>query len=231
LGIARQLGVGLGDEIVFDVQGIPITTEVRSLREVDWRRMQPNFFVVFAPGVLDDAPASHIVVARVESSQRSGELQRAIVEAFPNVSAIDLTLVLQTLDKIFDRIATAVNFMASFTVVTGILVLVAAVLTGRYQRIRESVLLRSLGASRRQVFQVLLAEYLFLGVLSALVGTLLALGGAWLLTHTVFKVGFTGAPVAVLMALTAVPLLTTVVGLLTSRGILNLPPLEVLRAD
>jgi putative ABC transport system permease protein len=230
-GIARQLDVKLGDEIVFDVQGISIPTEVRSLRQVDWRRMQPNFFVVFPPGVLDEAPASHILVARAESGQRSGELQRAIVEAFPNVSAIDLTLVLQTLDNIFDRIATAVHFMASFTVVTGLLVLVAAVLTGRYQRIRESVLLRSLGASRRQVFQVLLAEYLFLGLLSALVGTLLALGGAWLLTHAIFKVSFTPAYAAVLIALVAVPALTTVVGLLTSRGILNLPPLEVLRAD
>jgi putative ABC transport system permease protein len=230
-GIARQLDVRLGDEIVFDVQGIPITNEVRSLRAVEWRRMQPNFFVVFPPGVLDDAPASHILVARAESSQRSGEFQRALVEAFPNVSAIDLTLVLQTLDAIFDRIATAVHFMASFTVVTGILVLIAAVLTGRYQRIRESVLLRSLGASRRQVFQVLLAEYMFLGLLSALVGTLLAVGGAWLLTRTVFQVGFVPAHLAILTALISVPVLTIVIGLLTSRGILNLPPLEVLRAD
>jgi putative ABC transport system permease protein len=230
-GIARQLGVHLGDEIVFDVQGVPIPAEVHSLRQVEWRRMQPNFFVVFPPGVLDDAPASHIVVARVESSERSGDFQRALVETFPNVSAIDLTLVLQTLDAIFSRIATAVRFMASFTVVTGILVLIAAVLTGRYQRIRESVLLRSLGASRRQVFAVLLAEYMFLGLLSALVGALLAVGGAWLLTRTVFHISFVPAYLAILAALISVPVLTILIGLLTSRGILNLPPLEVLRAD
>jgi putative ABC transport system permease protein len=230
-GIARQLDVGLGDEIVFDVQGIPIATRVRSLREVDWRRMQPNFFVVFPPGVLNEAPASHILIAHVVSGQRSGELQRAIVEAFPNVSAIDLTLVLQTLDAIFSRIAVAVRFMASFTVVTGMLVLVGAVLTGRYQRIRESVLLRSLGASRAQVFQVLLAEYLFLGLLSACVGAALAVGGAWVLTRTVFHIPFTAAYQPTVAALVCVPLFTAIVGLLTSRGVLNQPPLEVLRAD
>ena len=230
-GIARQLDVGLGDEIVFDVQGIPIATRVRSLREVDWRRMQPNFFVVFPPGILNEAPASHILIAHVVSGQRSGELQRAIVEAFPNVSAIDLTLVLQTLDAIFSRIAIAVRFMASFTVVTGMLVLVGAVLTGRYQRIRESVLLRSLGASRAQVFQVLLAEYLFLGLLSACVGAALAVGGAWLLTRTVFHIPFAAAYQPTAAALVCVPLFTAIVGLLTSRGVLNQPPLEVLRAD
>jgi putative ABC transport system permease protein len=230
-GIARQLGVGIGDEIVFDVQGIPIATKVRSLREVDWRRMQPNFFVVFPPGVLDEAPTSHILISYVPTAQQSGELQRAVVEAFPNVSAIDLRLVLQTLDAIFRRIALAVRFMASFTVVTGILVLIAAVLTGRYQRMRESVLLRSLGASRAQVFKVLLAEYLFLGLLSACVGAALAMGAATLLTRTVFHVQFTTAYAGVIAALIAVPVFTAVVGLLTSRGILSQPPLEVLRAE
>jgi len=231
-GIARDLGVTLGDEITFDVQGIPVKTRVRSLREVEWRRVQPNFYVLFPPGVLEDAPATHILVSQVQSSEQSGELQRAIVEAFPNVSAIDLTLILRTLDGVVRKISFAVQFMASFTILTGILVLIGAVLSGRYQRMRESVLLRSLGASRAQVFQVLLAEYLWLGVLSACVGTMLALGAAWGLSRYVFQLkSFQTGIGALLVTIVAIPALTAIVGLLSSRGTLRRPPLEVLRAE
>jgi putative ABC transport system permease protein len=231
-GIARDLGVTIGDEIAFDVQGIPVQARVSSLREVEWRRVQPNFYVLFPPGVLEDAPATHIVVSQVQSSEQSGELQRAIVEAFPNVSAIDLTLILRTLDGVVRRISLAVQFMASFTILTGILVLVGAVLSGRYQRMRESVLLRSLGASRAQVFQVLLAEYLWLGVLSACVGTGLAVGAAWGLSRYIFQLkSFQTGTGVLLITVLVLPFLTALVGLLSSRGIVNRPPLAVLRGE
>src|SRR6185295_10362905 len=117
-------------------------------------------------------------------------LQREVVRQFPNVAAIDLTLVLQTLDSILGKISFVVRFMAMFTVLTGLLVLVGSLVTGRYQRIQESILLRTLGASRQQVFQVLLVEYLALGVLAASTGILLAMGAAWALAAFVFKVPF-----------------------------------------
>lgn len=230
-GIAQELGVTLGDEITFDVQGIPMTGRIHAIREVDWRRVQPNFFVVFPPSALRDAPASHIVTSRVGSPAQSAQLQRSIVEAFPNVSAIDVSLVLQTLDAIFSRISFAVQFMASFTIVTGLLVLIGTILTGRYQRIRESVLLRSLGASRWQVLQVLLAEHLALGVLSAGVGVGLAAAAGWALTHFVFRVAFIPAWGSLVCAIIIVPAVSAAIGLLASRGILNHPPLQVLRAE
>jgi len=181
---------------------------------------------------LEDAPATHILVSQVQSSEQSGELQRAIVEAFPNVSAIDLTLILRTLDGVVRKISFAVQFMASFTILTGILVLIGAVLSGRYQRMRESVLLRSLGASRAQVFQVLLAEYLWLGVLSACVGTMLAMGAAWGLSRYIFQLKSFHTGIGVLlMTIFGIPALTALVGLLSSRGTLRRPPLEVLRAE
>jgi putative ABC transport system permease protein len=138
--IARDLAVGLGDELVFDVQGVPVVTRVASLREVEWRRIQPNFFVVFPRGVLEGAPAMHVLVTRVGSSQDSARMQRAVVAAFPNVSVIDLTLVLQTVDAIVGKISFVIRFMAMFTVLTGLLVLVSALAAGRFQRIQESVL-------------------------------------------------------------------------------------------
>ena len=230
-GIARELKVGLGDEIVFDLQGVPVTTKVASLREVDWRRVQPNFFMVFPRGAIDDAPAFHVMVTRVESAEQSARLQRAVVQKFPNVSTIDLTLILQTLDSILSKISFAIRFMALFTVVTGLVVLVGAILTGRYQRVRESILLRTLGASRKQVLRILLVEYAALGFLAALTGAMLSVGAAWALSVFVFDVRFAPPVWPILVALTALPALTVWTGLLMSRGILSRPPLEILRAN
>ncbi len=230
-GIARDLGVGLGDEIVFDVQGVPVKTHVASLRTVEWRRIQPNFFVVFPRGSLDDAPAMNVLVTRVGSSEESARMQREVVKAFPNISIIDLLLVLRTVDSIISKISFVVRFMASFTVLTGLLVLIGALVTGRYQRVRESVLLRTLGASRGQILKILVVEYFALGFLSALTGILLAMLAAWALAVLVFKVKFAVAWVALLAALLCVPAITVITGLLISRGILNHPPLAILRSE
>jgi putative ABC transport system permease protein len=230
-GIARDLQIGLGDELVFDVQGVPINTRVTSLREVEWRRIQPNFFVVFPRGVLESAPAMHVLVTRVGSSQESARMQRKVVKAFPNVSVIDLTLVLQTVDAILGKISFVIRFMAMFTVLTGLLVLVSALAAGRYQRIQESVLLRTLGASRGQILGILLVEYVSLGFLAALTGILLALIATWALTRFVFHSPFALELDSVLIPLLLVPGFTVLVGFLMSLGILNQSPLTILRTE
>jgi putative ABC transport system permease protein len=124
-----------------------------------------------------------------------------------------------------------IRVMALFIVLTGILVLVSALVTGHFQRVRESVLLRTLGASGRQVFGVLLVEYVGLGVVAALTGVILAVGGAWALARFVFHVRFAPDVAPVVLALIIVPALTGGIGLLMSRGILKTPPLEMLRAE
>jgi putative ABC transport system permease protein len=230
-GIAKDLQVGLGDELTFDVQGVPVKVQVASLREVEWRRIQPNFFVVFPRGVLESAPAMHVLVTHVSSSEESARMQHEVVRAFPNVSIIDLTLVLQTVDAILGKISFVIRFLAMFTVLTGLLVLVTALLTGRYQRIQESVLLRILGASRAQIFKILLVEYFSLGLLAALTGTLLAVGAAWTLARFVFHVSFVLEPGPLLVALLAVPAVTMVTGFLMSRSVMNHPPLAILRSE
>ncbi len=230
-GIAKNLGVDLGDELVFDVQGVPLKTRVASLREVDWRRLQPNFFVVFPPGALEEAPAFHVFVTRVESSDQSARLQREVVRQFPNVSTIDLTLVLQTVDSVVGKISFVIRFMALFTVGTGLLVLIGTILTGRFQRIQESILLRTLGASRGQILRILVVEYFALGTLAALAGVILAVAGSWALAHFVFKVNFTVFPTPLLGAILFVSFLTALTGMLMSRGICTHPPLEILREN
>src|SRR5690606_3487392 len=120
-GVAAELGVSMGDEIVWDVQGVPVATEVRSLREVDWARFEPNFFVVFEPAALRDAPQTFVTLTRIENPAARGSFQRALVEQFPNVTSLDLSLVQQTLERIVGRVVLAVRFMALFSLATGAL--------------------------------------------------------------------------------------------------------------
>ena len=228
--IAKTLGVGLGDALIFDVQGVPVPTTVGSLRKVNWQRVQTNFFVVFPVGVLEAAPQVFALLSRVDSRTRSAALQRAVVEQFPTVSAIDLTLILQTVDTMLDKIAFAIRFMAFFSVLTGLIVLAGAVITGRYQRIQESVLLRTLGASRQQIQKIMLIEYFFLGSFAALSGILLAVASSWALAYFLFETLFVPAPAPLLLAFLLIVGLTMGLGMLGSRGICDRPPLEVLRS-
>jgi putative ABC transport system permease protein len=230
--LAKDLQVKLGDEIVFDVQGVPIKTKIGSLREVEWRRMQPNFFVVFPEGVLEDAPKFHVFALRADTPEQSARVQQAVVRDFPNVSALDLGLIVEAIDSVYTKASFVVEFIALFTVVTGIIVLAGAVLIGRHQRVRESVLLRTLGATKRQVNRIMLAEYLALGTLGAAVGAVLSVGANWALAHFVFEMQWvTPSPVVLVAGWAAVSGVTVVTGLLSSRGICDHPPLEVLRQE
>lgn len=229
--IAKDLQVGLNDEIDFDVFGVPIHTRIAHLRKVDWRRMQPNFFVVFPEGVLDDAPSFRIMTTHVPDADASAKMQRAVVQKFPNVSAIDLTLVMQTVDSIVSKISFVIRFMALFTVFTGLTVLAAAILTGRYQRVREAVLLRTLGASRRQVGQILLVEYFLLGLVASATAVLLATASSWALARFLFESPYHFAIIPSLTAVLCVCGVTMAMGFFGTRGLLSRPPLEVLRAE
>ncbi|MFL5521565.1 MAG: ABC transporter permease [Gemmatimonadales bacterium] len=231
VGLASELNVTIGDTITWDVQGVPITTVVRSLREVDWARFETNFFVVFEPGLLDRAPQSFVVLGRVDDPAERGRVQRAVVERFANVTTVDLATLQGAVEKLVNQVTLAIRFMAVFSLLTGALVLVGAVATSRFQRIREGALLRTLGATRRQVLRVVLAEYLALGGLAALVGVGLAIVAAWAIAKWVFEGPFAvPAPALALLAL-GVTVGTALLGALNSREVLRLPPLEVLRGE
>jgi putative ABC transport system permease protein len=217
--------------LVFDVQGVPIRTRIASLRSVDWKRFQTNFFVVFPAGVLEAAPTFHVLVSRAETPADSARLQNAIVSKFPNVSALDLAAVIQTVDSILSKVALVIRVMSLFTVATGLFVVASAIWSGRYQRVEESVLLRTLGASRRQIWQILGAEYFLLGFLASLTGTGLAVAASWALATFVFKLSYAATLLPLLIAIASTTTLTVLIGLLTSRGVSSQPPLEVLRAE
>ncbi len=230
-GLARELGLQLGDELDWDVQGVTIKTRVGSLREVEWRRLEPNFFVVFPLGALEAAPKFYVAAARAATPAESARAQQAVVREFPNVSAIDLALVLETLDGIFSKVSFVVQFMALFTVATGVIVLAGAILTGRFQRIRENVLLRTLGATRRQLVQIQLVEYAILGVLAVVVGGGLAVLGNFLLAKFVFETAAVAPVLPLLGAMAAVCAVTLITGWIANRGVADHPPLAVLRQE
>ncbi len=228
---ANRMHVKLGDTLLFNVQGAPIQTIIGSLRKVDWNRIQSNFLVLFPKGILEEAPQFHVIATQVNSNQAAADFQRALVTQFPNVSVIDLALILTTLDDILSKIAFVIRFMAGFSIATGLLVLIGSVLISKFQRVQESVLLRTLGASRRQIFIITALEYFFLGALAAATGLALAIGGSWALARYSFEMPFTPNWQPAIMLFCVVTLLTVFIGLLNSRGILNRPPLEVLRNE
>ncbi|MDQ3198526.1 MAG: FtsX-like permease family protein, partial [Verrucomicrobiota bacterium] len=229
--IARDLGLTIGDSLVFDVQGVPIKARVASLREVDWKRFQTNFFVVFPTGVLENAPTFNVLVSRVPNPAASARLQNAVVANFPTLSALDLTSVIQTVDSILAKVALVIRIMSLFTVGTGLVVLGSTIWSGRYQRLKESVLLRTLGASRWQIWKILCAEYLFLGLLASATGIVLALGASWALAVFTFKLAYTPSFLPIAAAGVIVTALTVAVGLLTSYGVGSTPPLAILREE
>ena len=228
---AKNNNIHPGDTMVFNVQGSMISTIVGSLRKVDWNRMQTNFLVVFPTGVLEEAPKFYVLLTRLPDRQSSARFQQLMVQQFPNVSIIDLGLVLSILDKLFEKIGFVIRFMAGFSIVTGIVVLIASVLISKYQRITESVLLRTLGASRKQIYYITALEYFFLGALSAVTGIILSLAAGWTLGKFIFETRFTPDWLSLFTVFLSICLLTVIIGLINSRAIVRRPPLEILREE
>ena len=227
-GYARRINVEIGDSILFNVQGLMVPTIVGSFREVNWARMQTNFRVVFPTGVLEDAPQFHVLMTRVPSNSTSASYQAAVVQKFPNVSMIDLGLILKVLDELLSKIGFVIQFMAAFSMATGWIVLISAVLTSKGQRMKESVLLRTLGANRKQILAITAIEYLFLGALSAGAGIILALTGSWALAVYSFDSSFRPPLIPVIVLFLTICILVVLTGVLSSRKVLNTPPLAVL---
>jgi putative ABC transport system permease protein len=228
-GIAKELAVKVGGIIVWNVQGVEVPTRITSLRKVVWTRFEPNFFVVFAPPVLKDAPKQYVLLSQVKDPQGVTTLQRAVVNRFPNISSIDLTSIKRTVDRIVARVSLAIRFMALFSLAVAVPVLFSAVAATRRARVREGVLLRTLGATRGQIAKILLAEYSLLGVLGGLTGMLLSMAGGWAVVRYLFKMPFT-LPFAPITGIALVIVgLTLLIGLLAGRDVFRETPIAALR--
>ncbi len=229
--LAQNAQVGIGDQIIFNVQGVLMETTVGSIRKVDWARMQMNFTIVFPKGVLENAPQFHVLTTYAPDEAGSASLQRDMVKKFPNVSVLDLRQVYTIVEDILDKISWVINFMAFFSILTGIIVLIGSVRTSKHQRIKESVLLRTLGATSKQILRITAFEYLYLGILGSLVGILLSLISSQVLATLLFKEPFVPSAIPLIVFLPGITLLVLLIGLSNIRSVLKSPPLEVLRKE
>jgi putative ABC transport system permease protein len=228
-GIAKELNVKLGDVITWNVQGVEIPTRITSLRKVVWTRFEPNFFVVFAPPLLEAAPKQYLLLAQVKDPAAVTLVQREVVNRYPNISSIDLTAIKRTVDRIVSRVSIAIRFMALFSLAVAIPVLFSAVSATRRARIREGVLLKTLGATRGQIARILLAEYSLLGILGGLTGMVLSILGAWAVVRYIFKTPFAPALVPIAGIAVAIVGLTLLIGLLAGRDVFRETPIAALR--
>ena len=226
-----ELGLNLGDTLTFNVQGRLILTQVTSFRTVDWEQMRSNFYVVFPANVLEDVPQTHVITSRREGDTSPDSLQSLIMADFPNITVLSLETIVEIVRNVLDRIRFAIQFMAYFCFAAGILVLIGSLLIGRLQRMEENGLLKALGASKRQLLMIALAEYFVLGLLSCATGIILSVVAGWILSITVFELPFSISGVSILMVTAVVVGLTVIIGFLSNRSVFDRPVLAILRAE
>ncbi|MCB1122235.1 MAG: ABC transporter permease, partial [Verrucomicrobiae bacterium] len=228
-GLLEDMDLALGDRLKFDIQGLPLEVEINSVRKVDWNQVRANFFFVFPAGVLEEAPSMFIIATRTPNPEATARIQSELIKLYPNVSSIDLRLILETIDDILTKISWVVQFMALFTIFAGLVVMAGTIITSRYQRIRESVLLRTLGADSKTIIRILFIEFAAVGFLAALVGGFVSVATTWALMKFIFHLPLEVAWNMVGLGMLVMMVLTAVTGLINSRGITQQPPLEILR--
>ncbi|WP_318312778.1 ABC transporter permease [Flagellimonas crocea] len=228
---ANMAKVAIGDPVSFNVQGRIMDTEVASIREVDWTRLQPNFSIVFPSGILENAPQFGVMTTRTENDNSSAQLQQKLVREFPNVSILDLKRILNLLEDILGKIGWVINFMAFFSIFVGIAVLMGAIYSSKHQRVKQGALLRTLGAQSAQILKMIAIEYAVLGFLGAFMGVLLAVLGSSLLAYTLFDSAFAPSWIPFFVILPAITLLVFVLGVVNSLSIVRNSPLSVLKKE
>jgi putative ABC transport system permease protein len=226
-GLAKTLGLKLGDAMRFDIAGSLVEAKITSLRKLEWGSMRVNFFVIINPGAMADAPQTWITSYHLPPQATAAG--NALSREFPNLTIIDVGGVLRQVQSVLDQVVQAVEFLFAFTLLSGVLVLYAALMGSQDERRREAGLLRALGATRRQLSQAQLIEFMLVGGL----GGLLAASGAglmgWGLATYQFKFAWTFSPWVWLAGLLAGAICAIVGGWLGLRNVLNQPPLQTLR--
>ncbi len=225
--IAESLKINVGDTLTFDIAGEPVVARVASLREVQWDSFRPNFFLIFSPGVLDDAAGTYITSVHIPTARRGVLLD--FVRQFPEVTAIDLDAILKQVRGVMDKASLAVQYVFGFTLLAGVTVLLAAIQATRDERRYESAMLRTLGASRRVVLQGVAAEFTTLGLLAGLLAALGASIAGYFLATRLFNLEYTPDPLVWIVGLLSGAALVGASGTLATRSVVNHPPIATLR--
>jgi putative ABC transport system permease protein len=231
-GLRGAGGIDLGGTITFDIQGRKIDARVTSVRRVDWRNSRTGFLVLFRPGALDKAPATFVgAIDGPTAEPERSRFQRAIVDRFPNVSVIDVADIVRGVGRILSNITLAVSFIGGFVFLSGALILVGSIAMTKFQRVYEAAVLKTLGAERRVLLTMMLAEYGLLGLVAGLVGAAASNGLSYAVSRYVFEIDWAFAPLLNFGGVAATILLVGAVGALSSLDVLTKKPLSILRAQ
>ena len=228
---AGRLGVGVGDDVTFDVQGVPVTARVTSLRRVDWTTFRPNFFVLLTPSAISEAPQTWIASLPALPEKDRASLQVALTERFPGAVAFDVSEIVAKVLRLIDRLVLVIRLIALLALAAGLAVLIGMALATAASRRQDAALLIVLGARRRTLAASVAAEFAIIGLLAAGLGALLAVGGSWIVVGVVIGLELT-IPwdwLALLAAVVATGCAVT--GAIACRGVWRVEPLAVLRAE
>jgi putative ABC transport system permease protein len=227
VGLAKSLKLSLGDRLEFDVAGQPVTVEVTSLRKVNWDSMRANFFAIMTSQSLSDAPRTWMTAFRLPEHQTT--LLQDLVRTYPNLTVFDVGAIMSQLQTILDKVSAAVQGLFLFSLLAGAVVLAAALSATRDERVREAALLRSFGASRVQLARAQRVELLAVGAIAGLLAATGATLAAWALSHWVFDFDMRFSLWPWLLGVTVCMLGAWLAGALALRGVLQTPPLTILR--
>jgi putative ABC transport system permease protein len=227
---ARILKIHVGSSVEFSSSGRTVRGKVASIREVEFGRPGSNNQFIFSPGPLDGFPASYVGALRMPPSEVA-RFQSALFARFPGVTSIDAGQVLARVQQLLDKITNVIRFIALFAILAGIIILASSVASTRYQRVREAVLLKTLGATRAQVARIQAAEFLIIGLAAGLIGCLLAAGAADYLLGRLLETEFRLQWLPLVIGTLATSALAIGTGWMASRGVLNHKPLEILREN
>jgi len=225
-GIAKTLGLKLGDRLRFDITGNVQEARITSLRKVDWGSMRANFFVMFPRKQMPDLPATYIAAFRAPATPG---FDNALSREFPNVTVVDVSAQIVQVQRVLDQVIRAVEFLFAFTLATGLTVLFAAVTATREARSREFALMRAMGAGSQLLARVQRAELLGVGALAGFLASMAAIAVGWALARYAFEFSWTPSPWVPLIGSAVGALLALSAGWWGLRGVLTRPVVQTLR--
>ena len=225
---AERLGAKIGSQLTMDIQGIKITAPVTSIRKVNWRNMRTNFYMIFSTGALEDAPITYVATVNVPASKEL-ELQHAVVNALPNITALSTRDIVNTIEGVVNKLKTLVDFMSAFTILAGLIILSGSVASTKYRRLKETAILKILGTKRNKIAGILGVEYATVGVLASIIGVGLSSGLSWAVMKYLVKAPWHPRLDVMLWTLALSIFLTTFTGIISSVDVLKNKPLKTLR--
>jgi putative ABC transport system permease protein len=225
-GIAKDLGLKMGDSLTFDIGGIQVTSKITSLRKVDWGSMRANFFVMYPVSQMPEVPTTYMSAFKAPDVKG---FDNALVRQFPNVTNVDMSLTINQVQRVLDQVIRAVEFLFGFTLLAGLVVLFAAVTATREERTREFAILRAVGARSQLLRQVQRAELAGVGMLAGVLASFVAIAVGWALAKYVFEFTWNAAAWVIPASGVLGAVLALAAGWWGLRSVLNTPVMSTLR--